>query len=426
MSAAPLRIIPATGVRRSDSGATLDQRTLDGARAIIDRVRAGGDEALREYAEKFKERAPGQPLAVGRDEMNGALERINADDRAVLERTAERIRSFALAQRDALRDMETGIPGGRAGHSVVPIERAGCYAPGGRYPLPSSVLMTAVTARVAGCARVVVASPNPNDITLAAAAIADADELLCLGGAHAIAALAYSTESIDGVDVIVGPGNRWVTAAKKLVSGDVAIDMLAGPSELVVLADESADDSTVAADLLAQAEHDEDARPILVTTSDDLARRVNGEIARQLAHLPTAETARRALNNGFAAIARSMDGAIGAVDALAPEHLEVICRDAGAIASRIAHAGAIFIGERSAEVFGDYGFGPNHSLPTGGAARTTGGLSVVNFLRIRTWMRIDDPGVSRRAMADAERLAELEGLAGHAAACRVRAATARQ
>jgi phosphoribosyl-ATP pyrophosphohydrolase/phosphoribosyl-AMP cyclohydrolase/histidinol dehydrogenase len=263
------------------------------------------------------------------------------------------------------------------------MERAGCYAPGGRFPLPSSVLMTAVTARAAGVPSIWVASPKPTPITLAACAVAGADSLLAVGGAQAIAALSYGTENIPACDAIVGPGNRWVTAAKQLVSGLVAIDMLAGPSELVVLADESADPSVIAADLLAQAEHDPDAFATLVTVDPKLIEQVNIELCKQLKTLPTAEIAKEALTHSFAILADNYTSAAQICDELAPEHLEVIVTHPEQVIKMLNHYGALFIGSGAAEVFGDYGAGPNHVLPTGQTARICGGLSVFNFLRIR-------------------------------------------
>ncbi|MDX2119103.1 MAG: histidinol dehydrogenase [Planctomycetota bacterium] len=395
----------------------VDAATLASAAQIVQGVREGGDAALRGYAERFGDLAPGGVMIVERDGLRAALDRLDRDERVVLERTATRIEAFAQAQRRAIVDVRVGVPGGEAGHTVSPVERAGCYAPGGRFPLPSSVLMTAITARVAGVRDVIVASPKPVDATLAAAAIAGADRLLAVGGAHAIAALAYGTATIEARDVIVGPGNRWVTAAKKLVSGQVGIDMLAGPSELLVLADESADAATVAADLLAQAEHDTDAVPSLVTTSAALVDDVERELEQQLATLPTAATARAALANGCVVLCGTIEEAIGVADALAPEHLEVMTRDAQGVAERLKHYGGLFIGSHSAEVFGDYGVGPNHVLPTGGTARFTGGLSVLNFLRVRTWLRMDAAAGNRETLhavaRDAAALGRIEGLEGH-------------
>jgi phosphoribosyl-ATP pyrophosphohydrolase/phosphoribosyl-AMP cyclohydrolase/histidinol dehydrogenase len=397
-----------------------DADTLVRAARIVDDVRSGGDEALRRFACEHDGLEPDAPLVLGREALEHALAATSPEDRALLERTAGRIRRFAEAQRHALEATAVPIDGGRAGHLVSPVERAGCYAPGGGYPLPSSVLMTAVTARVAGVSRVIVASPRPKPIMLAAAAVAGADAFLCVGGAHAIAALAYGTGVVPSVDVIAGPGNRWVTAGKKLVAGRVGIDMLAGPSELVVLADDGADPALVAADLLAQAEHAADALPILVTDSAALVDAVDAELVRQLATLPTADVAREAVAAGYAVVCESMDEAFAACDRLAPEHLEVMTREPELASRRLSHYGALFIGAGSAEVLGDYGAGPNHTLPTGGSARYTGGLSVLTFLRVRTWMRIDDRRGGRELAADAAALARIEGLEAHARAADLR------
>jgi phosphoribosyl-ATP pyrophosphohydrolase/phosphoribosyl-AMP cyclohydrolase/histidinol dehydrogenase len=343
-----------------------------------------------------------------------------AEQQLLLERTADRIKSFAEAQLESIQEIDVPIPGGRAGQSVSPVNRAGCYAPGGRFPLPSSVLMTAVTARAAGVSEVWAASPRPTPITLAAASVAGADALLAVGGAQAIAALAYGVPPAPACDVIVGPGNRWVTAAKQLVTGRVGIDLLAGPSELTVLADDSVSAEVVAADLLAQAEHDPDAVPVLVTTSAELADRVEAELAQQLFELPTRDTAAAALGNGFAVVAKSPEAALELADRLAPEHLQLLGPSMEALAKKARHYGGLFIGTFSAEVFGDYGAGPNHTLPTGGGARYSGGLSVLHFLRIRTWMRLDRPDAITDLARDAAALARLEGLEGHARAAEAR------
>jgi phosphoribosyl-ATP pyrophosphohydrolase/phosphoribosyl-AMP cyclohydrolase/histidinol dehydrogenase len=321
---------------------------------------------------------------------------------------------FAEGQRASLGPYRTNIPGGTAGHSIAAVERAGCYAPGGRYPLPSSLLMTALTARAAGVAEVWVASPRPGQMMLAAAALADVDGLLRVGGAQAIFALAYGAGPVPACDMVVGPGNAWVSAAKQLVAGRVGIDTIAGPSELVVLADGSADTGIVAADLLAQAEHDPQAIPVLVTTSEAMARGVEVELSRQLATLPTADVAMAALTNGGIVVVTDLAAAIAACDLLAPEHLELHVADAESVSPRLRHYGAIFMGESAAEVLGDYGAGPNHVLPTGRASRFTGGLSVLSFLRVRTWMAIHDRAGARELIQDAAWLGRVEGLEGHA------------
>jgi phosphoribosyl-ATP pyrophosphohydrolase/phosphoribosyl-AMP cyclohydrolase/histidinol dehydrogenase len=394
--------------------------TLTRAEEIVEAVRAEGEPALRTFAERFGDREPGEPLVLGRDDLVAASGRLPSDVRDLLERTASRIRTFATAQRAAITDLDMVVPGGRAGHEVQPVQRAGCYAPGGRFPLPSSVLMTAITARVAGVSEVWVASPKPDDVTLGAAAIAGADAVLAVGGAQAIAALAYGAGEVPACDVVVGPGNRWVTAAKKLVAGDVGIDMLAGPSELVVLADANADPATVAADLLAQAEHDPDALPVLVTFSSTLVDAVEDELVSQLKSLPTREIASAALDNGFAVIAEDLEQAAKVCDRIAPEHLQVLTAHPELAASRLEHWGGLFVGDFSAEVFGDYGVGPNHTLPTGGVARFKGGLSVLDFLRVRTWLRLEDGPELTEVARDAAALARLEGLEGHARAAEKR------
>lgn len=399
----------------------VDMKTMQLAQNIVDNVEARGEPALRQYAEKFGDIAPGAPMAMGREALRNAFESLPAADRELLQRTANRIRRFAEAQRAALRDVTIDIPGGQAGHTVEPMEVAGCYAPGGRFPLPSSVLMTVVAARAAGVRTVVVASPRPVPITLAAAHVAGADLLLAVGGAHAVAAFAYGIEGlVPRCDVVVGPGSPWVTAAKKIVSGSVAIDMLAGPSELIVYADDTASPAMVAADLLAQAEHAPDSLPVLVTTSEELIDRTNLELARQLDVLPTRATAEESIENGFAVLAESESEALEVVDRLAPEHLELLCADAEAIAKKVKNYGGLFVGANAAEVLGDYGAGPNHTLPTGGTARFTGGLSVMHFLRIRTWMRIDDLGAASDLVQDAVALARHEGLEGHARSAELR------
>jgi phosphoribosyl-ATP pyrophosphohydrolase/phosphoribosyl-AMP cyclohydrolase/histidinol dehydrogenase len=399
----------------------VDPATLNAAGAILDDIDLRGDSAVLEHAARLGDIGPGAAVLHDLSSLRAALNRISERDRLVLERTAARIRAFAEAQRSCLRDLDIGIEAGRAGHTCLPVWAAGCYAPGGRFPLPSSVLMTVVTARVAGVQQVWVASPRPADATLAAAAIAGADGLLAVGGVQAIAALADGRCGMPRCDIIVGPGNRWVTAAKLLVSDRVGIDMLAGPSELVVLADHTADPVLVAADLLAQAEHDDDAVPILVTTDPSLPDRVEAQLRQELESLPTRSSAAAALRNGFSAIAPAMAAAISACDRIAPEHVEVMTSDPEGVAEELRDAGAIFVGHATSEVFGDYGAGPNHVLPTGGTARFKAGLSVFTFLRPRTWLRTDGLNRNHSLRKDTAALARLERLEAHARASEFRA-----
>ncbi|MEM8712413.1 MAG: histidinol dehydrogenase [Planctomycetota bacterium] len=418
MSSAPLlRELP-LGEVSAAAPTPVDTETLERARRIVSRVRTEGEPAVRDLAVQLDGLEADAALVLGPDELAAAAAALEPETLALLERVANRIRVFAESQRAAMAPLDVAIEGGRAGHDVVPVDAAGCYAPGGRYPLPSSVLMTAVTARAAGVRQVIVASPNPAPVTLAAAHVAGADAFLCAGGAQAVAALAYGLPGhLEPASIVVGPGNRWVTAAKQIVYGDVGIDLPAGPSELVVLADETADPDLIAADLLAQAEHDPDARPALITTDGSLPGRVNGRLAARLEALATGEVAAQALAHGFASVAPSLESACSAVDALAPEHLQLCVADPNGVKNRLRHFGAAFLGERSAEVFGDYGAGPNHVLPTGGAARYSGGLSVFSFLRVRTWLDLSE---LREVGEDARALADLERLAGHSAAASAR------
>jgi phosphoribosyl-ATP pyrophosphohydrolase/phosphoribosyl-AMP cyclohydrolase/histidinol dehydrogenase len=348
--------------------------------------------ALLELSVKFGDlKSTSEPYIWDKHKLKAAYDGISKDQQDLLQRTAARIKTFALAQRASVKEVTVNVPGGRCGQTIAPVECAGCYAPGGRYPLPSSVLMTASTAFAAGVKQVVLASPKPSPVTAAAAYVAGVDFLVTVGGAQAIAAMAFGVGKVPACDVICGPGNRFVTAAKKLVSGRVAIDMLAGPSELLVLADHTANAATVAADLLAQAEHDTLALPLLVTTDESFVAKVEAELTKQLAVLPTAAVASVSLASGYVVVCKDMDTAIDITNRLAPEHLEVITANEDEVAAKLQHYGGIFIGSHAAEVLGDYGAGPNHTLPTGGTARYTGGLSVFNFLRIRTWLKIDHP-----------------------------------
>lgn len=409
-------------LRRADPGTlpilrrAVEPETLAEAAAIVEEVRRGGESALRQQAERLGDLEPGGEMVFDRNRLEATLASLTIDERRVLERVAGRIRSFAQAQRDSLQDLDIDVTGGRAGHRWIPVSSAGAYAPGGRYPLPSSVLMTVIPARVAGVTAVWVASPKPTPVTLAAAAVAGADGLLAVGGAQAIAALAFGTLT-PASDLVVGPGNRWVTAAKKHLYGEIGIDGLAGPSEILVIADDSADPELVGADLLAQAEHDDDAVPMLITNSPALADQVDDAIGRQLSDLPTSETASRALENGFCLIVGSLPEAVSMSDRIAPEHLALHVDDPTPLVQQLRSYGSLFIGSGTAEAFADYGVGPNHVLPTGGGARFQSGLSVLTFLRSPTWVALDEP---EPLVEDTMLLARLEGLEAHARAAQIR------
>lgn len=384
----------------------------------IDAIRTGGEAALKEWAVKFDGLPDDVPLLISRDEMRAAYESLPRATAELLARAKARVAAFAAAQRACLAPLDLPAPGGRHGHEFVPVTRAGCYVPGGAFPLPSSAIMTVVPARAAGVGEVWCAGPNPTGETLAAAWLAGADGFLRCGGAHAVAALAFGVV-VPKCDVIVGPGGTYVTAAKRLLFGLVGTEAPAGPSELLVIADGGAKPEIVAADLLAQAEHSPDAMPALIVTDEKLADRIEEELSRQLDALPEPNRgiARAALGNGFCCVEPDIGRAVKGANRCAPEHLELATANPTELAKSVKNAGALFLGAGSAEVFGDYGAGPNHTLPTGGASRFAAGLSVLHFLRARTWLAIDDPSL---LIEDTAAFARLEGLEAHARAALVR------
>lgn len=414
----PLRLIP-PGEVNSVPRSPLDPQVYQEAAEIVRDVRKRGATAVRDYAENL-DGFFGESLVLERPALNAARTQISAKDRDTLTRVAARIREFAAGQMRSIEAMRQPVPGGDAGFDWLPVDTCGCYAPGGRYPLVSSVLMTVIPARAAGVCSITLATPARTDLMLAAAAIAGADRVLQVGGAQAIAALAYGADLVPRSDVIVGPGNAWVTAAKHIVSEVARIDMLAGPSELVIIADETASADIIAADLLAQAEHDTAAVPILIATDANLVDPVQASLTNALDSLPTAETARTALGNGYATVVATIDDAIELSRQLAPEHLELLFANADQVPRSRFCCGALFVGENAPEVLGDYGIGPNHTLPTGGSARNCAGLSPFTFLRPQTWLAVDCAEAAGTVLADAERLAEMEGLPGHARAAALR------
>jgi phosphoribosyl-ATP pyrophosphohydrolase/phosphoribosyl-AMP cyclohydrolase/histidinol dehydrogenase len=387
----------------------------------MEAVRSGGEAALGRYARELD--GNDGRLWYGPADFKAALACLPAGQSDALERAAARIGTFASAQLAAIGPVTVDVPGGRAGHEVLPVERAGCYVPGGRYPLPSTVLMTALVARKAGVADIAVACPRPVPVVLAACAVAGVDMLVAAGGAQAIAAFVYGAGAMSPRDVVVGPGNRWVATAKRLAQGLVRTDAPAGPSELLVVADESADPVTVAWDLLAQAEHDPDAVPALAASSETVVAAVELALGACLVELAgyraeSASIARVAMSNGWAYVSADRAMLAQAANRFAPEHLELAVSDPKAMAAMCHNAGAVFLGRLSAEAFGDYGAGPNHTLPTSGRARSYGGLSVLDFVRIRTWLDLDS--VDSGLIGDTAVLARSEGLEAHARSAEAR------
>jgi histidinol dehydrogenase len=383
---------------------------------ILDAVRKRGDEAVLEFARKF-DKLEGDSFAVPPSEWHAAESRISSAFRAAVETAAKNIREYAVMQLP--RDTWVEFPDGRRLGSVVrPLESMGAYIPAGRYPLPSTLLMTAIPAQVAGVRTICVTSPHPSAEILAAAKFLGIESIFRIGGAQAIAALAFGTATVPKVDRIVGPGNIYVAAAKKLLAGEVGIDFVAGPTEIVIIA-EDADPRYIAADMLAQAEHDVEASSILLTTSRSLARRVALEVARQLETLSTAPVACEAIRNNSAVIlCPSVDAAVDASNQLAPEHLAIY--DAGLL-PKIQHAGSVFVGASSPEAAGDYATGPNHVLPTSGAARMRGGLSSADFVKVISVQELTASALRELAPAITT-LARAEGLEAHARSVEVRLA----
>jgi histidinol dehydrogenase len=395
-----------------------DRTALETGERIVADVRKGGDAALDEWTKKLD----GRDLArdgvwISRKEYVAARKRVSREFLHAAAHAAENVRSVAEQQKPREWNLQVE-PGVKVGQIVRPIETIGCYIPGGRFALVSTLLMTVVPAQVAGVRRIIAVCPRPNDELLAVAEMLGMTEIARVGGAQAIAALAYGTKRIARVEKIFGPGNRYVTAAKQIVSADCAIDLPAGPTEAVVLANRG-NPSWIAADLLAQAEHAADTRSFLVTTSARFAKRVQEEVGAQLAALPKENPAQISIRkNGAILLARTWKEACEFVNRFAPEHLSL--PEGGASALHAIHsAGTVFLGPLSAQAFGDYASGSNHVLPTGGWARRRGGLSTEDFLKRISVQRIDRKGY-QRLTSDVETLARAEGLQAHANAIEVR------
>ncbi len=384
---------------------------------IIQEVRDQGDAALRKYAQQF-DRQQLEQIVVSKARIEEAKRNIDSKLLQALNTAKTNIAAYHKAQlpKDWMMSIAPGIT---AGQLIRPISKVGCYVPGGRYPLVSTILMTTIVARIAGVEQVIVCTPRAVPEILVACDLAGVDLICEVGGAQAIAAMAYGTESVPKVDKIVGPGNRYVTAAKKAVYGDVGIDFLAGPSEVLVIADDSSNPTYIAADLIAQAEHDDDAMAILVTPSRALAEKVLEALEVQLASLPTAQTARRSLEqNGMIVLTDTLDEAFDVSNRLAPEHLEILLENVDVL-DKIKSAASVFLGMYSAEALGDYATGPNHVLPTGGVAAWQSGLNIYDFIKQITVQQVTPEGILSVG-GTVSTLARLEGLEGHARAVQVR------
>jgi histidinol dehydrogenase len=383
---------------------------------ILDDVRRRGDRALLKYAHRLDGLERGtRTVAVSPAELREGNQSLTPGFQRALRQAAKNVRDFARMQMPRAKMARLG-DGQRAGQVVRPLDAMAAYVPSGRYPLPSTLLMTVIPAQVAGVPNTFVASPRPSLEILGTAAYLKVSRVFRMGGAHAIAAFAFGTETVPKVDRIVGPGNIYVAAAKKLLAGEVGIDFVAGPTEILIIA-EDGDPRVLAADMLAQAEHDVDAAAILITTSRRLASAVAAEVERQLRTLPTAHTARQAIDrNSAIVLAGSLDQAVELSNALAPEHLSI---PSSSLLGRVSAAGSVFIGPFSPEAAGDYASGPNHVLPTSGVARLRGGLSAADFVKVISVQELTRPTLGR--LADAITiLARAEGLEAHARSVEVR------
>ena len=407
--------------RPQGQDAQADRSLTEKVSAIIERVKTEGDTALRAFSQQFDKVVPAQ-FEVSEQEIAEALEGMDAQTRRDSEFAINQVRRFAQAQLATMQPLEVEtLPGVHLGHRIIPVQTVGCYVPGGRYPILSAPVMSIVPATVAGCEQIIAClPPGAHPAMIAVCHLAGAHRIFKVGGAQAIAAMAWGTESIPSVDKIVGPGNAFVNEAKRQVFGRVGIDALAGPSEIFTIADDSADPRILAADMLAQAEHDIHTRVGLATTSRDIAERTLAEVERQLASLPTAATAGEAWRRqGEIVLCEDEAQLIAFADYMATEHLQVHTRDPHATAAKIRNYGSLFIGQNASVVFSDKCCGTNHTLPTMAAARYTGGLWVGAYVKICTHQWIDERGIP--AIAEpAIRQSRTEGMQGHRRAAEIR------
>ncbi|MFA9201602.1 MAG: histidinol dehydrogenase [Cypionkella sp.] len=403
----------------------IDEGVASDVAAILARVKAKGDAALSEYTQRFDDHqlTEESDWRIDPAECRAAFEGLAPDLRDALALAADRIRAYHTGQLPADRD-ETDAAGVRLGARWRPVDAAGLYVPGGRAAYPSSLLMNAIPARAAGVERLAIVTPTPggqtNPLVLAAAHLAGVDEIWRIGGAQAIAALAYGTERIRPVDVVTGPGNAWVAEAKRQLYGVVGIDMVAGPSEILVIADGANDPDWIAADLLSQAEHDPDAQSILITDDEDFADQVEDRIDVQCAMLATRKVARRSWDeHGLIVVVDRLEQAIPLANRLAAEHVELAVADPAPFLDGIRHAGSVFVGRLAPEAIGDYVAGPNHVLPTGRRARFASGLSVLDFMKRTSFIELGQPALRAIGPAAAA-LAHAEGLPAHALSIELR------
>lgn len=396
----------------------IEFETISSVEEIVKDVRTYGDESVRKFTKLFDDQSL-ETFLVSKKEIKEAYKHVDEYTIRAIKKSIENVKKFSRRQLRSLKKFKTKIDRNELGHKIIPIERIGCYIPGGNYPLLSSAVMTITPAKVAGVGEIIACSPKIRPETIVACDLAGADKIYKIGGVQAIAAMAYGTQSVVKVNKIVGPGNRYVTAAKKYVFGEVGIDFLAGPSEVMIIADETANPEFVAADMLAQCEHDLDARAFLVCFDEDFAQRVQSVAKKQLESLQTKEIASKAFDKSFAIVVRTIGEAIGLANKKAPEHLELCINNAKKYIDKFKNYGSLFVGNYSAEVYGDYCSGTNHVLPTNEVSKYCGGLSVFDYVKIQTYQIISEKGNSLISPISS-RLAEKEGLMAHKLAADVR------
>lgn len=419
-----IKILKQDTLKRDDAfSSSAPANVTDIVSGIINDVATRGDKALFEYCEKF-DKCKLTSLAVTKEEIENAFEQVEPEFIEILKEAAENIRVFHKRQvKEGF--IQTNENGSVVGQRVIPLEKVGLYVPGGTAAYPSTVLMDAIPAKVAGCKEIVIVTPpdkegKVNPAILAAAYIAGVDKIFKVGGAQAVAALAYGTETVPRVDKIAGPGNMYVAEAKRQVYGRVDIDMIAGPSEILIVADGKSDARIIAADLLSQAEHDKNASAVLVTDSENLANEVSGELERQIALLPREEIARTSIdNNGLIIVTSSIDVAIEIADEIAPEHLELSVDEPFSYLGKVKNAGSVFLGRYCPEALGDYLAGPNHTLPTSGTARFSSPLSVDDFVKKSQYIYYTKDALNA-VYKKVAAFAEKEGLSAHARSARAR------
>lgn len=401
----------------------IEFEAISSVEEIAKDVKANGDAAVKKYIQQF-DREDLDCFLVSSEEILAAYKKVDRETIKAIKKSIVNVKKFSEKQLKSIKNLKTKIDKNELGHRIIPLDTVGCYIPGGNYPLLSSAVMTITPAKVAGVKEVVACSPKIKPETIVACDLAGADKIYKIGGVQAIAAMAYGTESVTKVNKIVGPGNKYVTAAKKYVFGEVGIDFLAGPSEVMVIADDTANPEFVSADMLAQCEHDLDARAFLVCSSKEFAQKVEVSALKQLESLSTKEIASKAFEKSFAIVVKSLDEAIKLSNKKAPEHLELCIKEikgtgAKTYMNKFTNYGSMFVGNYSAEVYGDYCSGTNHVLPTNEVSKYSGGLSVFDFIKIQTYQIISKKG-NKIISPYASTLANKEGLMAHKLAADVR------